>query len=673
MIKFRTDTTTLLQMASSESNIFSKLERLCMSPGYIHALALICFNNETVLGTKAESLPEGAPSYLTNTEFMTLVGLLVKAPISYELPSTEDLTSYVGQSYQLLHELHVAMVNSNPQSTLGEAELVSNVFREPIFYAGDSAYYFQYLDFVVPKYEADAAWLLDNKNVDLSAGRSVCTKLIELHRHRKNELLANQHGDVQELILGAFQYSHDDLRLSRAELDFLEAFTLPHDQSNAGFISVSAFNTVLAYPIIRKNDDEIIVLSHYCLTQSFYESPYYWLLEDKDYRQTAASNRGRATESITADLLERIFSKDNVFKNVEIHGGKGNILGEIDILVVYANHVLILQAKSKRLTLQSRKGHVQALEEDFKNAVRKAANQAFLCAEHVNSHKAELSSPDGRPIPEIGSNSRIFTLTVLLDHYPALSHQTFFLLNLEQRPTDQIASPFVADVFVLDTMTKMLDSPLKFLHYLSQRTRKPKLFQANNEHELIGMYLQGGLAVKEDNNLVLVDENVSYDIDIAMEVKRNNTEGFNLPENLFDKLSDTHFGNMINVLENNPSPMATNLGLALLDAIQCSVPIEDMNRKIDNILRVVARGDDNNIFSFKLLHLSIGVTIMCVPEPTEFYANGLRTICTIRKYENKLSNWFGILLIPSGEFVFACELNEPWRYDPKLESVLNEF
>lgn len=608
-------------MASSESNIFSKLEQLCTSPGYIHALARICFNNEIVLGIKAESLPEGVPPYLTYTEIMTLVGLLIKAPISYELPSIEDMSSYVNQSYQLLHELHGAMGNSNPQSPLGEAEPVSKMFREPIFYAGDSAYYFQYLDFAVSKYEADAAWLSSNKNVDLSAGRSVCTKLVELYRHRKGELLTNSHADAiqQELILGAFQYSHDDLRLSRAELDFLEAFTLPHDQSNAGFISVSTFNTVLAYPIIRRNDDEIIVLSHYCLTQSFYESPHYWLLEDEEYyRKTGASNRGRATESITADLLERVFSKNNVFKNVKIHGGKGNILGEIDVLVVYANHVLILQAKSKRLTLQAREGHVRALEEDFKNAVREAADQAFLCAEHVNGPRAKLNSSDGRPIPEIGPNSRIFTLTVLLDHYPALLHQTFFLL--EQRPTSRIASPFVTDIFALDTMTEMLDSPPKFLHYLFQRTRKPKLLVASNEHELIGMYLhKGGLAVKEDISFVLVDKNISDDIDIAMEVKRNNTEGFNLPENLFDKLSGTHFGNMINVLENSPSPTATNLGLALLDAIQSSIPIEDMNRKIDKILGMVTRGDDNGIFSFGLPHLSIGVTIMCVPEASESY------------------------------------------------------
>ena len=662
-------------MTSSESEVFSKLERLCTSPGYIHALASICFTNQVILGIKGESLPEGAPQRLTYTEIMTLVGLQIKAPISYTLPSVEDLTNYVNRSYQILaelqgamenqvgqsvHELQTAMVNNNLQTTLEEANPMYKMFRGSIFYAGDSAYYFQYLDFVVPKYEADAAWLLDNKNVDLNAGRSVCTKLVELHKHRMNQLLTNRHDDrlQRESILGEFQYSHEDLRLSRAELNFIEAFTLPHDQNNAEFSSATGSNAAYKYPIIRRNEDEIIVFTHYWLTQAFYESPYYWLIEDGTYCQTAASNRGRATESISADLLERVFLKNNVFRNVKILERTGNTLGEIDVLVVYANYVLILQAKSKRLTLKARDGHVPELKEDFKKAVRAAADQAFLCAEQINSPEAKFCSSDGRLIPEIGPDSTIFTLTTLLDNYPALLHQTFFLL--EQYSTNRIASPFVTDVFALDTMTKMLDSPLKFLHYLSRRTRKPKFLLASNEHELIGTYLQNGLVFEEDVDIVWVEENISEDIDIAMEVMHNSAEGFGLPENIFDKFSGTHLGNFIDELENNPSYLTMSLGIEILDAIvQDFGLINDFNRKINVAMDRVTRGEPFVNFSFALRNSSTGVTIMCAPVVSESYADKLRGICNRRKFQSKLPNWFGILLKSSGEFSIACELNEP--------------
>lgn len=612
---------------------------------------------------------------MTYTEILTLVGLHIKAPISYELPSIGELTSYVNRSYQLLaelqetmesqfyqsvRELQTAMVNNNLQTTLEEANPIYKMFRGSIFYAGDSAYYFQYLDFVVPKYEADAAWLLDNKNVDLDAGRSVCTKLAELHQHRMNKLLTGRHHDalLRESILGEFQYSHEDLRLSRAELNFIEAFTLPHDQDNAEFNSATDFNAAYAYPIIRMSEDEIMVLTYYWLTHAFYESPHYWLLEDEEYCQTAASNRGRATESIAADLLERVFLQDNVFKNVKILGRKKKSLGEIDVLVVYANHVLILQAKSKRLRLQAREGHVQALEEDFGKAVRKAADQAFLCAEHVSSAEAILSSPDGRLIPEISPNSIIFTLTTLLDHYPALLYQTFFLL--EHRSSGRIAAPFVTDIFALDTMTEILDSPLKFLHYLSRRTRKPKFLLASNEHELIGTYLKNGLVFEEDVDIVWVDENISDYIDIAMEVRRNNAEGFNLPENIFDSFSNTHFGNIINLFENNPGDLTISLGLEFLDAIvHDSGLIKEFDRKIRMALDRVTRGEAYVGFSFVLRDSSMGVTVMCVPVVSESNGDKLRGICTSRKFQSKLPNWIGILLSSSGQFSIACELNEP--------------
>ena len=666
---------TSLQITSSESEIFSKLERLCTSPGYVHALASICFTNQIILGIKEEPLPEGAPQRLTYTEIMTLVGLHIKAPISYELLSTEDLTSYVNRSYQLLaelqeaienpfyqlvHELQTAIVNNDLRTTLEEANPMYQLFRGSIFYAGDSAYYFQYLDFVVPKYEADAAWLLTNKNVELNAGRSACKKLAELHQHRMDELLTGQrdHALLRESFLGEFQYSHEDLRLSQAELNFIEAFTLPHDQNNAEFNSATAFNAAYAYPIIRRSEDEIIVLSYYWLTHAFYESPHYWLLQDGKYCQTAATNRGRATESIAADLLERVFLKDNVFKNVKIVEGKGNTLGEIDVLVVYANHVLILQAKSKRLTLQAREGHVLTLEEDFGIAVRKAADQAFLCAEHINSPKARLSSPDGRLIPEISPNSTIFTLTTVLDHYPALLYQTFFLL--EHHSTGRIAAPFITDIFALDTMTEMLDSPLKFLHYLSRRTRKPKFLLASNEHELIGTYLKNGLVFEEDVDIVCVDENISDYIDIAMEVKRSNAEGFSLPENIFDKFSDTHLGDIINLLENNPGDLTISLGLEFLDAVvHDSGLIKEFDRKIRMALDRVTRGEAYVGFSFVLRDSSMGVTVMCVPVVSESNGDKLRGICTSRKFQSKLPNWIGILLSSSGQFSIACELSEP--------------
>ena len=54
---------------------------------------------------------------------------------------------------------------------------------------------------------------------------------------------------------------------------------------------------------------------------------------------------------------------------------------EADALVLFGNQAIVVQAKSKRLTLNARKGNDLALRDDFKKAVAKAYDQALLCAD----------------------------------------------------------------------------------------------------------------------------------------------------------------------------------------------------------------------------------------------------------------------------------------------------
>ena len=61
-------------------------------------------------------------------------------------------------------------------------------------------------------------------------------------------------------------------------------------------------------------------------------------------------------------------------KYVNILEKKGVIAGEIDVLVLFANRAIVLQAKSKKLTLESRKGNDLAIKKDFKKGKIKKWN-----------------------------------------------------------------------------------------------------------------------------------------------------------------------------------------------------------------------------------------------------------------------------------------------------------
>src|SRR5437867_1562215 len=97
----------------TEQEIFDDLAALCLSKGYVHALAAICFR-DNIIGFKDELKPENmerlfSHSRLIRTEVTTLIGLMMRGPIDFSLPPQETISEYGARSDALLEELHQAI------------------------------------------------------------------------------------------------------------------------------------------------------------------------------------------------------------------------------------------------------------------------------------------------------------------------------------------------------------------------------------------------------------------------------------------------------------------------------------------------------------------------------------------------------------------------------------
>ena len=138
-------------MGKTEQAIFDELGQLCVSPGYIHALAFICVYNN-VLGIYDELsgqdlLKMHSPDRLIRTELMTLVGLTVKSPIEFALPDRPTIEKYIDETDRLLKELHSAMgspfVDQITPEKLEDPNFnpfaYGSALKEPIFYSGGSS------------------------------------------------------------------------------------------------------------------------------------------------------------------------------------------------------------------------------------------------------------------------------------------------------------------------------------------------------------------------------------------------------------------------------------------------------------------------------------------------------------------------------------------------------
>jgi hypothetical protein len=96
-----------------EDAIFRDLSAICTSPGYVHALAYLCFRDSVIRFSdemRAEDMDHlFSMENLIRTERSTLVGLMVQQEIDWTLPDAHTIRHYIDETERLLRELHECM------------------------------------------------------------------------------------------------------------------------------------------------------------------------------------------------------------------------------------------------------------------------------------------------------------------------------------------------------------------------------------------------------------------------------------------------------------------------------------------------------------------------------------------------------------------------------------
>jgi len=389
---------------------------------------------------------------------------------------------------------------------------------------------------------------------------------------------------------------------------------------------------------------------------------------DKTYAPSAMAHRGEFAEQFAVERLERVFGKDNVHANVSIIESKDTTISEIDVLVIFGNRGLVLQAKSKRLTLEARKGNDLQIKDDFKKAIQDSYDQASVCARALTNPKLKLVDAGGNEIA-IGHRLReIYPICVVADHYPALNFQSRQFLKLAVE--SGIVAPLVIDVFALDAMTEMLDTPLYFLNYISLRAKFRDKLHVMHELTALSYHLKRNLWLSEQYDMFALEDDVAIDLDVAMVVRRDGLPGERTPEGILTRGRSTTLGHMIQAIEARPDPYTVDLGLLLLTLSEDTTL--DVSRAIDKIA-AAAKADSNGhdvTFGFS----TSGLTIHCNSLPNAIAAPQLRRHCEARKYSQKASEWFGLVIRPGdGSIRFGLQLEFPWMLDEAMERIIRHL
>jgi hypothetical protein len=671
----------------SEQAIFDELALLCTSPGYAHAIAYFCFRDHIVgFGDELESEDYAglfSSERLIRAEISTLIGLMIRAPRDFDLPDQETLETYIVQTEALLKELHEALQEpmtkelrallSDPNKT-SDPQVTGQKIREPIFYGGESAYAFQYRDFMPKKYARDSDWLIKNKGfspeeakVVLAAiSNSISETLIEALDTIRTAPLD------QWSILRGFVFKGSDIvtkcALSQETVRaFIDAFAV-HDDGNRTFTSLNAFNAANAYPILNTDDDEYVLFLQTILAEALYDTPFYWMIADASYRAAAMKNRGLFTEDFTAGRLEIVFGTSRVFRNVDIWESKTrhNKLGEIDTLVLIADRALVVQAKSKKLTLEARKGNVLQLQADFKAAVQDACDQAFACGGYLLNATPVLSDSAGNEVSIPHPLKHIHPVCVVSDHYPALALQTSEFLKFST--TNTIKAPLVCDVFFVDEVTEFLETPLRCLSYLELRAKAGNNVMMAHEHIALAFHLKRNLWLGEYDG-ILLEDNVAIDLEVAMTVRREGLPGSRTPPGILTELRSTSIGRIIEELEGRSDPAAVGLGLELLKISGSSAL--DLSRTIDKIAKLAGKDGKEHDVSVASSKAGNGITIHCGSLPDALAAQRLEQHCELRKYSVKANQWFGLAIQPTTATVrFGLMLDYSWQQVKTMDDAV---
>lgn len=658
-----------------ESEIFADLRSLCVKPGYIHALAFLCFRDNII--QYAREIKEVdvrrmfEPSRLIRTEINTLFGLMVKAELDWSLPSPLVLQEYLNASELLLEELHHALSGVWMQGLTSEA-VASRSFnpferaealREPIFYGGESAYNFQYVELAARRYAADAAWLQEHRGYSI-AEAAIVTRAVERVHAAKfitlREEMRKLHPD-QWTMLPFFSVSVAEVSTEAGMQPekverILGSFALPPGERNAGFNALNDFNVVAATPLLGTPNGEFISLQIYSLAEALYDAPFYWMAQDKAYLPTLARNRGAFTENFVAERLCLVFGADSVFPNVDLYRGK-NRIGEIDVLVIWGNRALVVQSKSKRLTLEARKGNDQVIRADFQKSVQDAYDQAVLCAQHLDDSNHRLQALDGREVALPRTLEEIYVVCVVSDHYPALSFQTRqFLKTVELH---RVQPPLVCDVFTVDAMSEMLRSPLHFLSYLNRRVNYGGKLLASHELTILAYHLKYNLWLNPEVGMMHLNDDFSAGLDIAMGVRRAGLKGAAMPDGILTRFNATTFGRIAKDIEARPEAATIDLGFLLLSLSEDTV--KNTSRAIDRICTLARTDHSHHDLTLAFGTAKTGLTIHCNEDPTPVALSRLRTYCERRKYKEAAPRWFGLCMDPKSNKVrFGVSLSYPW-------------
>lgn len=629
--------------------VFEDLRSLAQSEGALHGVSEIIYRDWVLNVDLKEGKVIDAPSErwstdkLNTNELLLLLGLLVQAPDDRTYATIKVKSEFASNADSLLRELHdrinadaASVFDPESQRFLEKPEALGMFAREAIYYGPASFYIHQFAKFARHRYRADWTWLLQNAGISIRPMIEIATFIVEQVTAQMDatgrvraagEALNN--GDLTNslLVSKAFLRKKFGSKIN----DFIAKFATPVSGANAGFNTPFSINGASIAPLIDFGD-HLYVPSQYRLMECIYESPFYWMVMDKAYGDKAAANRGHFLEETAAHVMRKVFGHENVFLNARFPEAVGHKGEEVDVLVRYGEFVLVVQAKSKRITLKARAGDAEALRTDFKGAIQDPFEQALASGELIKA-AAKCVDADGTTI-SLPKFPRVFPIVLLSDMFPAATNLSRSMLDRNEGDP----APVIWDMGFFDCASRMLPSPIEMLFYLKARGDVFDRIISDSEYNFLGYHIRAKLALPPEADFMVIARDFATTVDDYM-ISADLSVEPERPKGVLETIEIPLIRELLSELRTAPPEIAA----VVIELYEfSSAALEEIGKNIAMLRDEIAE-TSKAIKAFSISTASGGLTYAVTVDASKRSHAAAAAIGRKHKYETKSDRWYVIV------------------------------
>lgn len=249
-------------------------------------------------------------------------------------------------------------------------------------------------------------------------------------------------------------------------------------------------NPLHGRPIIE-HEDEYIIPHFNALLRAVAETYYYDLVDHPEYAGQFKSQWGNYVEEWAYESLLTLFPDAKVFANPEYTADGDSY--ETDLVILHENTCIVIECKAKKLTRPTRRGDYQAIQDDVLKGIGNAHDQASRLIDYIQAGDVtELSTDSDSVTIDTGSIDHYLPIVVLREQYDWIATTEYgTIADIEDH------LPYVTSVYDLEVITECLESPDRFINYVTKRIKlsRAQKLASPDELDYLGAYIDNGLEV----------------------------------------------------------------------------------------------------------------------------------------------------------------------------------